>query len=139
MGIFFVHIVKTSIVLALMYLCFSLLLGRETFHRVNRVALMAMVVLAFVFPFMQSYTSTLLEPETYMISIEQLELLFATITTELPVEQETTANDTHILATVIVAIYAIGALLTAIHYIIGVARVVIFIRNTNKTRLENGN
>lgn len=139
MGIFFVYIVKTSIVLALMYLCFSLLLGRETFHRVNRVALMAMVVLAFIFPFMQSHTSTLFEPETYMVSIEQLELLFETITTELPVEEETTASDTHIIATVIVVIYAIGALLTAIHYIIGVTRVVIFIRNTNKTRLENGN
>lgn len=139
MGIFFVHIVKTSIVLALMYMCFSLLLGKETFHRVNRVALMAMVILAFIFPFMQAYTSTLLEPETYMVSVEELEMLFATITTEKPMEQEITVSNGHILAISMVVIYAIGAILTAIYYIIGVARVVFFIKNTDKTRLENGN
>ena len=41
---------KTGACLAVFYLFYKLLLSRETFHRFNRVVLLAMLVLSFVLP-----------------------------------------------------------------------------------------
>lgn len=41
---------KTGACLAVFYLFYKLLLSRETFHRFNRVLLLAMLVLSFVLP-----------------------------------------------------------------------------------------
>ena len=45
MGTFFVYILKTSICLTGFDLFYRLLLSKETFHRFNRVALLAVFVL----------------------------------------------------------------------------------------------
>ena len=53
MGIFLIHILKSSVCLALLYLCYRLLLGKETFHRFNRIALLSLPVLSFALPFIE--------------------------------------------------------------------------------------
>ena len=53
MGIFLIHTLKSSVCLALLYLCYRLLLGKETFHRFNRIALLSLPVLSFALPFIE--------------------------------------------------------------------------------------
>ena len=50
MGAFLVYILKSASCLALFYSFYRLLLGEETFHRFNRVALLALLVVSFVLP-----------------------------------------------------------------------------------------
>ena len=50
MGAFLVYILKSAFCLALFYSFYRLLLGEETFHRFNRVALLALLVVSFVLP-----------------------------------------------------------------------------------------
>ncbi len=53
MGIFLIHILKSSVCLALFYLCYRILLSKETFHRFNRLALLGIMVLSFLLPFIE--------------------------------------------------------------------------------------
>ena len=50
MGLFLAYILKSAFCLALLYAFYRLLLSEETFHRFNRVALLALLVLSFVLP-----------------------------------------------------------------------------------------
>ena len=53
MGTFLVYILKSSVCLALFYLFYRLLLSKETFHRFNRLALLGVLVLSCVVPFIE--------------------------------------------------------------------------------------
>ena len=49
----FAYIIKSALLLALLYGSFALLLSRETFHRFNRLALLGVLVASMVLPFVQ--------------------------------------------------------------------------------------
>ena len=49
----FVYLIKSALLLALLYGSFALLLSRETFHRFNRLALLSVLVASMVLPFVQ--------------------------------------------------------------------------------------
>ena len=49
----FLYIIKSSILLALLYGSFALLLSRETFHRFNRLALLSVLVASLLLPAVQ--------------------------------------------------------------------------------------
>ena len=49
----FAYIIKSTLLLALLYGSFALLLSRETFHRFNRLALLGVLVASMVLPFVQ--------------------------------------------------------------------------------------
>lgn len=53
MGTFFAYILKSGLCLAAYYLCYKLLLCRETFHRFNRVAIVGLLLASFVLPLIQ--------------------------------------------------------------------------------------
>lgn len=53
MGILFVYILKSSFCLAVFYLFYRLLLSRETFHRFNRIALLGILLLSCLLPFVE--------------------------------------------------------------------------------------
>lgn len=44
------YIIKSALLLTLLYGCFALLLSRETFHRFNRIALLSVLIAALVLP-----------------------------------------------------------------------------------------
>ena len=46
MGFFFVYVLKASLCLAVFYLFYRALLGKETFHRFNRLALLGLLALS---------------------------------------------------------------------------------------------
>ena len=61
MGAFLVYILKSAFSLALLYSFYRLLMSEETFHRFNRVALLALLVVSFVLPLMTFGESPLVE------------------------------------------------------------------------------
>ena len=70
MGLFFVYILKASVCLVGFYLFYRLLLSQETFHRFNRIALLGVLVLSELVPFVEgtmqwfsSFNQSLLELE----------------------------------------------------------------------------
>ena len=53
MGSLLIYMVKSACCLAFFYLFYKLLLGKETFHRFNRFALLGVLVLSGILPFVQ--------------------------------------------------------------------------------------
>ena len=51
MEAFLLYQVKVAVLLAVFYLGYRLLLGRETFHRFNRIVLITIALISFVLPF----------------------------------------------------------------------------------------
>ena len=47
---FLIYDLKVAVLIAVFYMFYRLLLSKETFHRVNRVVLLATAVLSFVLP-----------------------------------------------------------------------------------------
>ena len=50
MGLFFVYTLKASLCLAVFYLFYRALMGKETFHRFNRLALLSLLALSCLLP-----------------------------------------------------------------------------------------
>lgn len=50
MGALLIYLMKSSLMLALSVVLFMLLMRRETFHGINRVLLLAVVLLSLLFP-----------------------------------------------------------------------------------------
>lgn len=84
MGDFFVYILKSSVCLALFYLFYRLLLSRETFHRFNRIALLGVIVLSVIIPFIRLITDEPVVLQRPMQNLEEL-LLMAQMQAEVPV------------------------------------------------------
>ncbi len=72
MGAFFIYILKSSVCLVFFYLFFRVLLSRETFHRFNRVALLGVLFLSLLIPFIEMTTRHQVEVQQAMLTIEQL-------------------------------------------------------------------
>ncbi|MDH6342813.1 TonB-dependent SusC/RagA subfamily outer membrane receptor [Parabacteroides sp. PFB2-12] len=79
MGEFFVYILKSSFCLALFYLFYRLLCTRETFHRFNRIGILALLLLSIVIPLVEFSVK---EPVIVQQSLWDLEtlLLLASMT-----------------------------------------------------------
>mgnify|MGYP005859060341 FL=1 len=86
MGDFFVYILKSSVCLATFYLFYRLLLSRETFHRFNRIALLSVIILSVVIPFIRIMTE---EPVALQRPIQNLEYLLQMAQMQTEVEVQT--------------------------------------------------
>ena len=75
MGAFFIYILKSSVCLVLFYLFFRVLLSKETFHRFNRVALLGVLFLSLLIPFIEVTTNHQVEVQQTMLTIEQVLLM----------------------------------------------------------------
>jgi beta-lactamase regulating signal transducer with metallopeptidase domain len=53
MGLFFIHIIKSSLCLIILYLPYKMLLSKETFYKVNRFVLLAIIVVSISVPFLK--------------------------------------------------------------------------------------
>ena len=72
MGTFLVYILKSSVCLALFYLFYRLLLSKETFHRFNRLALLGVLVLSCVVPFVEVTVQEPSEMAQPFLSLEEM-------------------------------------------------------------------
>ena len=82
MGILFVYILKSSFCLAVFYLFYRLLLSRETFHRFNRIALLGILLLSCLLPFVEVSVRRPVEMYQTMMTWEQWLLLTDLVGTE---------------------------------------------------------
>lgn len=72
MGLFLVYILKSSVCLAVFYLFYRLLLARETFHRFNRFALLGILLLSCLLPWVEVSVRQETEVHQTMLTLEQL-------------------------------------------------------------------
>ena len=82
MGILLVYILKSSFCLAVFYLFYRLLLSRETFHRFNRIALLGILLLSCLLPFVEVSVRRPVEMYQTMMTWEQWLLLTDLVGTE---------------------------------------------------------
>lgn len=81
------YIIKSALLLALLYGSFALLLSRETFHRFNRIALLLVLVTSMVLPFVQL---TIQKPE--FLVYEEAPMQEAIVHPEIQFEKEYEAS-----------------------------------------------
>ena len=81
MGAFFVYILKSSVCLAVFYLFYRLLLSKETFHRFNRFALLGILLLSCMVPFMKMTVKEPTEMHQQFLTLEEF------LSTVSPVEE----------------------------------------------------
>ena len=72
MGVFFAYILKSAICLACFYLFYRWLLSRETFHRFNRIALLGILLVSLLIPFIEVTVKEQTEVNQTVLTIEQL-------------------------------------------------------------------
>ena len=72
MGIFLIYILKSAVCLSLFYLFYRLLLSKETFHRFNRIALLGILFLSLLIPFIEVTTAHQTELSQTVLTVEQL-------------------------------------------------------------------
>ncbi len=74
MALFFVYMLKSSVCLAVMFLFHRLLLSRETFHRFNRLALLSLLVISSLMPFVEFPVHEVAQMEvTFPIAVDTME------------------------------------------------------------------
>lgn len=134
MGIFMIHILKSSVCLALFYLCYRMLLSKETFHRFNRMLLLSSIVFSFLLPFIEvtypraseiSQPFLLLEEAMETVETKRLDVL-----TETP--KRFTWNALMFL------IYASGILFFLLRHVWSIMRMLRLLRNGWKEKMEDG-
>ena len=77
------YIIKSALLLAILYGSFALLLSRETFHRFNRAALLCVLVISMVLPFVQL---TIRKPK--FLSYEEVPMQEAIVLPDILFEKE---------------------------------------------------
>ncbi len=72
MGMFLVYILKSAVCLAVFYLFYRLLLSRETFHRFNRVALLSLLLLSCIIPFVEVTSHSASDVSLPFVALEEV-------------------------------------------------------------------
>ena len=134
MGIFMIHILKSSVCLALFYLCYRMLLSKETFHRFNRLALLGIMVLSFLLPFIEvtmqkmpemTQPFLLLEEAMETVEVKRLDVL-----TETPKHFPWSA--------LVFVVYASGILFFLFRHAWSMGRMLCLLRTCRKEKREDG-
>lgn len=131
MGEFFVYILKSSICLALFYLFYRLLLSKETFYRLNRMALLGLIVFSMTIPFFKVMT----EPVAIQRPVQNLEYLIQMV-------QEQTSTDTPVSQAIglegLLLVYICGVVFFLIKYIYSTYYISRLVKRGEKKLLPNG-
>lgn len=119
------YAIKSSIVLALLYLPYTLLLRRETFFRLNRAMLLAIVVVSLVVPWLEVPNPFVSSPVGEAINnVVMLPVLVVGADTNMEVQETATKTLSH---NWLVTIYLTGMLAFLLWKLVGVVRLVRFI------------
>jgi TonB family protein len=105
MGTLLVYMLKSSLCLAAFYLFYRLLLSRETFHRFNRIALIGLMILSCVVPFIELSVGNAPVVSRQMLSVEEI-IMMASMNAEVSVAQA--ESERVVWPLIVIAIYLIG-------------------------------
>ena len=133
MGEFLIYIIKSSLCLVLFYLFYKVLLSRDTFYRFNRFALLGLMVVSLVVPFIELPA----ESELYVpdVAYGGYQTLVYTVS-ELPATVEDSVVSfswTH----AVLLLYVLGFLVCLIRYVCSLVRLCSIIRTGIKVPSES--
>jgi TonB family protein len=133
MGLFLVYILKASLCLAVFYLFYRALLGKETFHRFNRLALLNLLVLSCLLPAIEVTVSEAPKIGQVFVSLEEM---------MLPVPEDEVILDESSAALswkeAMLLVYVLGILFFLARHLWSFARMVVLLRTSHKERLDGG-
>ncbi|HET9570673.1 MAG TPA: TonB family protein [Bacteroidales bacterium] len=136
MGTFLIYIIKTAICLIVFYLFYRLLLSKDTFHRHNRIALLCLMILSFVLPFVKINFSASSELNQPIVDAENFFLQAETINEVQTIKAETTPNSARIGVLLLLLTYLAGMVFYASRQIWSLFRMRMLFRCSRTFRQE---
>ena len=133
MGLFLVYILKASLCLAVFYLFYRALMGKETFHRFNRLALLGLLALSCLLP---SVEVTMPEASGMGQAFVSLEEMMVPVPEGEVILDEASAAFSWKEA--ILLVYVLGILFFLVRHLWSFARMVALLRTSHKERLDGG-
>ena len=124
---FLIYDAKVAVLIVVFYMFYRLLLSKETFHRVNRVVLLATAVLSFVLPLcVITLHKTVISDAVPMVSVGDVQMEIA--------EEE----QPMLWQMVLPVLYIIGMLVTLGHTLLSVWKVMLLIRRSEQHPQPDG-
>lgn len=134
METFLYYLLRASILMALFYGFYKLIFGKNTFHNFNRVTLILIVLLVGLLPVFRFELLPEKQPET--VAAESITLDY----TGFPIIEisEMPAPKIEIpWVEILLAVFIAGSLFAFVHYLIGLARLNIIIRRSDKQTMAD--
>ena len=124
---FLIYDAKVAVLIAVFYMFYRLMLSKETFHRVNRVVLLATSVVSFILPLC-------------VITMHETVTVAAVPTVDVGEMQAMVVEESQPLwlHTLLPTLFIIGMVLTLGYTLLSVLRVVVLIRNSELHPQEDG-
>lgn len=141
MGAFLLYIIKSGLCLIIFYLFFRLLLRHTTFFRLNRITLLAGIMICMLLPFVELTTQ-----ETYILQIPLRTIQQAledgadavtTLSVETEVGEKTVVNSISWLPGILIFIYCLGACITFFLLLGSTFRIYQLIKNAEIRKEQN--
>ena len=133
MGFFFVYVLKASLCLAVFYLFYRTLLGKETFHRFNRLALLGLLAFSYLLPAVEvtmpeapRMGQAFVSLEEVMVPVAESEPLAGGLSAELPWKEA------------MVLVYVLGVVFFFARHLWSFARMIGLLRTSRKECLDDG-
>lgn len=136
MALFFVYILKSSLCLALFYLFYRLLLSNETFHKFNRFALLGLLILSCLVPFIEVTTQETTEVQQSLLTLEEW-LLLAQYEAEAMVSAETVTVFNHSAIgwrEALLLIYWVGILFFFVRALYSITKMLLLIKSGKRVK-----
>ncbi len=135
MGIFFIYILKSAVCLSLFYLFYWWLLSKETFHRFNRVALLGILGLSTLIPFIEVTTGRESEVHQAMMDLEQL---LSMSESRSRAGEGTTPGTVFSWMQLLLAGYAMGILFFVGRHLYSLSCLLLLIKGSKRSEWEKG-
>ena len=124
------YIIKSALVLALLYICIMPLLEKETFHRLNRIIILGCLLLSFIVPFIHLTGGT--NPTVNMVR-QAVQL------PEIMIDGNGSEQSTWNLANIMICIYIIGVVAIFFMTVVQTSSLILRMRKCEQTTDNKGN
>ena len=124
---FLIYDVKVAVLIAVFYMFYRVLLAKETFHRVNRVVLLATAIASFVMPF-----CVITLHETVMMPMPQVDVEVGAAVAEA------VAPQTPWWQIVLPVLFFVGVAVVLGHTLLSIIRLVLLIKRSEQHPLQDG-
>ena len=124
------YIIKSALVLALLYICIMPLLEKETFHRLNRIIILGCLLLSFIVPFIHLTGGT--NPTVNMVR-QAVQL------PEIMIDGNRNEQSTWNLGNIMICIYIIGVVAIFFMTVVQTSSLILRMRKCEQTTDNKGN
>ena len=127
---FLTYDLKVAVLIAVFYMFYRLLLSRETFHRVNRMVLIATAIASFILPLcvITLHKTVVMSGGGGMVVIDEFS----------PVVAEVVEPQTPLWQTLAIVIFFVGLMATLGHTVVGILKVCRLISHSEHHRQPDG-